>query len=157
MPKTHNPNNSSQGFFFCLWHCLVVHSYVYCGSGDSTVCIIVCILFVDLSFIGAFTLQRTKAVYPIIFDFIWLMHCYGCTLGRVLLVIKCMCQFLCLLCLGGGGRVDTGLPVSMAWGTARTLSVFYSLHIRKTISTVSSRECFVQGYSGLRCVSDTPV
>lgn len=43
----------------------------------------------------------------------------------------------------------------LAWGTAVALCVSYSLHSRKTISTVSSGECFVRSCYGLRCISGT--
>lgn len=42
-----------------------------------------------------------------------------------------------------GGEEATELPVSEAWGTRALLPVFYSLHIRKAISALSSRECLV--------------
>lgn len=57
---------------------------------------------------GAFTLQRTKAMFTVIVDFIWLMHCHGCRLGQVLFVIKWMCWPPRLFQVGhgswGGGR-----------------------------------------------------
>lgn len=61
---------------------------VFTAGQEAALYICVCIVFVDLSSAGAFTLRRTKAMFPIIVDFIWLMHCNGSTLGQVLLVIK---------------------------------------------------------------------
>lgn len=55
-------------------------------------CFNVCIFFIDSSLTGPLMLQRTKAMYPIMFAFIQLMHCHGCRAGQVLLVIRCMHQ-----------------------------------------------------------------
>lgn len=118
--------------------------------------------------IGAFTLHRTKAMFTITPDFICLMHCHGCRVGQVLLVIKCMCRaatsFFFFFSRAGDGsdgeeveeedaRILSGFL--LAWGTAVALCVSYSLHSRKTISTVSSGECFVRSCYGLRCISGT--
>lgn len=73
-----------RGVYRCVFVCLP-------KGQEAALYTCVCILFVDLSSAGAFTLQRTKAMFTITADFIWLMHCHGCRLGQVLLVIKRMC------------------------------------------------------------------
>lgn len=70
----------------CVLRCV----HVLTSGQEAVLYICVCILFVDMSSAGVFTLQRTKAMFPIILDFIWLMHCHDSILGQVLLVIKCM-------------------------------------------------------------------
>lgn len=101
-------------------------------------------------------------MFTVIVDLIWLMHCHGCRLGQVLLVIKWMCWPPRLFQVGDGsggveGRLQGFFEGFTGLGTAVALCVFYSLHRRKTISTVSSRECFVQGGYSLRCMLGTLV
>lgn len=67
--------------------CIAVRSCIYKGSGGCTVCIFFSLHIVCWQ--ESFTLHRTKAMLPITVDFICLMHCHGCRLGQVLLVIKC--------------------------------------------------------------------
>lgn len=99
-------------------------------------------------------------MFTIIVDFIWLMHRHGYRFGQVLLVIKMYVLaptffFKSLMAVVGEeqGFLEsfTGLKPAVA------LCVFYSLHHRKAVCTVSSRECFIQDGYSLCCVLGTLV
>lgn len=56
------------GVSVCI--CLSVCAHVFTTGQEAALYICVCILFVDLSSAAGFMLQRTKAMFPIIVDFI---------------------------------------------------------------------------------------
>lgn len=89
------PFFSEDGGVMVLFHflCMLVALYVFMCSlrVRKQHCLFV---FAYCLLTGVFTLHRTKAMFSIIANFIWVMHCHGYRLRQVLLVIKRMRLFL---------------------------------------------------------------
>lgn len=130
--------------------CVLICVHVFTEGQETVLCICVCISFVDVSLAAAFSAPENKgnvsnySGFHLVDALSWLHTWTGVVSYKMYVLAPHVSFDLEMAALG----------MREGWGTAVALCVFfYSLHSRKTISTLSSRECFVQGCYGLCCVS----
>lgn len=144
-------------FHFCVYVrvclsalCVLICVHVFTEGQEAVLCICVCILFCWCVFGNSLYAPENKgnvsnySGFHLVDALSWL-HTWTGVVSYKMYVLAPTSFFFDLEMAAVG--------MSEGWGTAVALCVFYSLHSRKTISTLSSRECFVQGCYGLCCVS----